>query len=617
MKHWRSWALALLLAAALVPVLWTGPSLPAGVLVLSQAEFAKDESPAPPDASPQWQPRTLPDDWRRSLPGQHGYGWYRLEFDLDVAPTDSWGVYLSRVSTTYQLFINGIDVGTGGGMQGEIRRLAGRPQLDLVAPHILHPGRNEILLRLRVATNLRGGLGPLTLGPRDEVETIYSRAELLRVTLPRAANLALLLVGLLVGALWLQRPRETLYGYFSALAVLWSVRNFHYTFAPAGLPSIVWESFVLSSLGIVLWLLWRFILCFTGQNAARWVRLLGWFFGLVPLVFVCLGEQRLSQIRIAWYLCCTALGVMAIAALVRHLRTPNGRAHSGAWLILGAMCLTLVLGMIDLAVNAGLLPFGPAARMAYGAPLLLTALVVAVADSYFDTFAQAHLRNAELEQRVLERTQALHQTQEEMQALARAHAVSEERERLMRDMHDGVGSQLMTTLAAVERDELSKPVVVGLLRDCIADLRLVIDSLDSDESSLPLALANLRYRMEPQLQAAGIGMQWSVPLGLPVGCVMVPGVTLQILRIVQEALVNAIRHSGAQHVRVAVFEQDGALQIEVGDDGRGSPPTPVEVAVGAQRGLANMRLRASQIGATLTVRTGARGTTVVLRLPYA
>ena len=518
------------------------------------------------------------------------------------------------MSTTYQLFVNGIEVGSGGGMSGEIRRLAGRPQFDPVAAHILHAGRNELLLRLRVASNLRGGLGPLTLGPRQAVEGIYERAELLRVALPRAVNLALLFTGLLVGLLWLRRRQEALYGYFAGLAVLWSLRNFHYTFAPAGLPSLLWESFVLGSLGVVLLLLWRFMLRFTDQRMPRSERVLSWCFGLAPLLFPLLGEQRLSQIRIGWYLACAGLGVLAITALIRHLQTPAGRARRGAWLILGAMCMTLLLGLTDLAVSAGLLPFGPAARMAFGAPLLLTALVVAVAENYFDTFAQVRRLNAELEQRVLERTRALQQAQGEMEALARAHAVSQERERLMRDMHDGVGSQLMTTLAAVERDELASPAVAALLRDCIADLRLVIDSLEPDQRSLQLALANLRYRLEPQLQAAGIGMQWAVPAAAAPA--WPPGTVLQVLRIVQEALVNAIRHAGARQLRVAMFERDGALQVEVGDDGQGLPPTALNAAPGgARRGLENMRLRAAEIGGRLAVRSTDAGTTVALSLP--
>ena len=202
-----------------------------------------------------------------------------------------------------------------------------------------------------------------------------------------------------------------MHGYFAALAMLWSLRNFHYTFAPTGLPSLLWEAFVMGSLGVVLLLLWRFILRFTGQQMPRLERLLSWIFGLAPLLFLLLGEQQLSRIRIGWYLACAGLGVLAIAVLVRHLHSPAGRRRTGAWLILGALCLTLLLGLTDLAVNAGLLPFGPSSRMAFGAPLLLMALVVAVAENYFDAFIQARRLNAELEQRVLERAHALRQAQ--------------------------------------------------------------------------------------------------------------------------------------------------------------------------------------------------------------
>lgn len=607
--RWLAPALGAALALALLVWSVAPEALPPGARLVDAASFVRSDAPAPPAAG--WSPRALPDDWRHSEPGRSGYGWYRMSVHLDAAPGDAWGAYLSHVSTTYQLFVNGTEVGTGGGMSGDIRRLGGRPQFDPVAAQLLHSGRNELLLRLRVASNLRGGLGPIMFGPRQAVEAAYARAYFLRVTLPRAVNLALLFAGLLVALLWLRHPRETLHGHFAALAVLWSLRNFHYTMAP-DVPSVLWEAFVLGSLGVVLLLLWRFMLRFTGQQAPRLEPVLTRVFLLAPLAFLVAGEQLASRLRIGWYLACAGLGVLAIATLLRFLHGAAAARRRGGWLILGAMVMTLLLGLTDLAVSAGLLPFGPAARMAFGAPLLLAAMVLAMADNYFATFEQARMRNAELEQRVRERTRALEAAHARVEALARAHAVDQERERLTRDMHDGVGSQLMTALAAVERGELGAAGVAALLRDCIADLRLVIDSLDADERSLALALANLRWRIEPRLEAAGIRLQWAVA---PAPAPSAPGTVLQVLRIVQEALVNAIKHSGASQLRVALEPREDALHIEVSDNGRGLAAADTPAPAAARRGVENMRLRARQIGARLALESTPAGTTVALAVP--
>jgi signal transduction histidine kinase len=613
------WLVATIAALGLALLAWsTWPAArPAGTLQITHTRFVKSDAPAPPaqDAA-SWLERALPDNWLRTNPGLDGYGWYRARFRLDTAPADPWGVYLPSVSTTYQLYINGIDIGTSGGMSGDFQRAVGQPQFDPIPPQVLRAGDNELLLRLRVAPNLRGGLGPITLGPRQLVEDVYDHDYFVRVILSRSANMALIFAGLLVLLLWLRRPQESVHGYFAGLAILWSVRNFHYTVSSGRIPSGLWEAFILGSLGVVMLLLWLFMLRFTGRRHPRAERAIATACLAAPLLFALMGPHTLRMLRIPWYLACAALGIGSIIVLLQFLRTPAGRARTGAWLILVAEVLTLLLGLTDLAVSAQLLPFGPAARMAFGAPILLCTLVYAVAENYFRTFDEVRTLNTELEQRVRERTAQLEHTHARMRALERSAAIAEERDRLMRDMHDGVGSQLMTTLDAVERGHLDPTGVGALLRECIDDLRLVIDSLEPSGQSLQIALANLRYRLEPRLQAAGMTLGWEVD-DTPVA--PAPGQVLQIMRIVQEALANALRHARASELRLRLQVHGGALCIEVSDNGRGlslpADPPPGAAPPHAQRGLRNMRLRAHHLGGELRVHTTEQGTQVELRVP--
>ena len=601
--------LALLAVAALL--LLTRPPQAEGVLTLTEARFVKSDSPQPPEPSDAWLPRALPDNWNRSNPGQSGYGWYRAEFDLPQAPTEAWAAYLPTVATTHRLFINGTELG-GGPMTGAYARTLGKPLLDAIAPQLLHAGRNELLLRLRVAPNLRGGLGPITLGPQGVVAPLYERDFTMRVIVPRSLNMALVFVGLLVLLLWLRRRSEAIYGLFAALALVWSLRNFHYSADVPGVPSSLWEAFILASLGVVVVLQWMFMRRYTGLPSARLERgALATAMLALPL-FALLDPGIMRALRLPWYLLCAGFGVWSIVLLLRHLRSPRPEQGAGPWVILGALLATLLLGLTDLAVTAQLLPFGPAARMAYGAPLLLCALVYALAENYFRTYDQARALNAELEQRVQERARELERTHERLRTLERGVTVAAERERLMRDMHDGIGSQLITTLDAVQRGGADAHEVERHLRDCIDDLRLVIDSLEPERHSLQIALGNLRYRLEPRLRAAGVALRWEVD---DAAALTSASASLQVLRIVQEAVTNVLKHAGASRLRLALHCTSGGILLQVEDDGRGLATGTGAAPAGAQRGLANMRLRAQQLGGSLDLASDAGGTRLSLRVP--
>lgn len=80
----------------------------------------------------------------------------------------------------------------------------------------------------------------------------------------------------------------------------------------------------------------------------------------------------------------------------------------------------------------------------------------------------------------------------------------------MRDMHDGVGSTLVSTLALVERGNSTPEVVASTLREAVDELKLTIDSLDDSDHDLVTLLATLRYRLTPRLERAGLTVDWRV-----------------------------------------------------------------------------------------------------------
>jgi signal transduction histidine kinase len=214
---------------------------------------------------------------------------------------------------------------------------------------------------------------------------------------------------------------------------------------------------------------------------------------------------------------------------------------------------------------------------------------------------------------VREREQLLKRNFERLRESERLQATAQERQRIMQDMHDGLGSQLLSSLMLVERGAVTQEQVVQILRECIDDMRLAIDALASEDAGLLSALGNLRFRMEPRLRAAGIELAWDAR-GLPEEIDINPDAVLPILRIVQEALTNALKHSRARAVHVVLAMDHGGdsqwLNIRVTDNGRGI----TEERVGG-RGLLNMRNRAGRIGAQLKLET-VPGAGTMVQLVY-
>jgi signal transduction histidine kinase len=224
--------------------------------------------------------------------------------------------------------------------------------------------------------------------------------------------------------------------------------------------------------------------------------------------------------------------------------------------------------------------------------------------------AESKRLNAELEERVRQKQLELERSFDALQRFSREAAVVEERRRIMADMHDGIGGQLISTLSLVEAGRATKEEIADALRECIDDLRLAIDSLEPADHDLLLVLGNLRYRLEPRLEAGGIMLEWQV-IDVPKLTCLSPQNVLHVLRILQEAFSNVLKHAQAKVVRVATSIDARGVQIDVSDDGKG-----FEVANCCQgRGLVNMRQRARAVGGDLLLRSSPSGTTLSLLLP--
>ncbi len=182
--------------------------------------------------------------------------------------------------------------------------------------------------------------------------------------------------------------------------------------------------------------------------------------------------------------------------------------------------------------------------------------------------------------------------------------VVQERQRIARDLHDHVGSQIVAAMALVDAKDLAARPLAQALEQCLLDLRLLVDSMDGDDEGLPERLARLRHRVQPALDRSGIALQWQVApetdVTWPTG-----HAARECLAIVQEAISNAIQHSGATELRVVLQGSGAAWRLQVADNGRGLASQLW--GEGAGKGLQSMHRRAGALGAQLQLLKPAQG----------
>ena len=105
-----------------------------------------------------------------------------------------------------------------------------------------------------------------------------------------------------------------------------------------------------------------------------------------------------------------------------------------------------------------------------------------------------------------------------------------------------------------------------MLRECLDDLRLMVDSLTPVEQYLLAVLGNLRYRLEGRLKYQGIRLDWRVT-ELPPLASLTPQTVLHILRILQEAFTNILKHAQADTILVETGATEKHIFIRVSDNG--------------------------------------------------
>jgi PAS domain S-box-containing protein len=210
-------------------------------------------------------------------------------------------------------------------------------------------------------------------------------------------------------------------------------------------------------------------------------------------------------------------------------------------------------------------------------------------------------------------------------------AQEEERGRIARELHDDLGQQ--TALLAAKMEMLLRSSKVTVSKVDVTSLRKGMSEAKQTVNDLAVSIHNLSHQLHPpKLKLLGLvktlealcrnvskesGVQVSfhappAPPGIP------ERIALCVCRVAQEALQNAVKHSGARHIDLALTADDSELRLRVSDSGRGFDPL---ASPGAGIGLFSMRERVEMNGGRLSIAASPAGGTTIeailpIELPY-
>lgn len=620
-RLWR-WLVALALPLGLVALVQWGSLLPNDDPRLVQLSHWRSISS--PDALP---PPSLTDGEATPMPlrrfsKEDEVLWLEADVRAQPQPGEVWALSL-EYRPHVRVFLDGVllaDADNDAHIDPKKRHLlVGMRWLQIHLPAtMLQSGEHRLQLRLAAPAQQRVALNQPVMGPSDAVharDNARERWQTLRGLTAGGALLAALFLGF-VG--WVRRD-EPLYLLSAAHVALLGLLLTPYVLAQQPIPTPYWRM-LLDAVDLVAKALQVAVVA---HWAGLWSpRLWRWLAGVLAVALpidLWAAYQSLAWSDFShpwpWW----ALGVRAALlslALGLALHSLGRRPSVAQWgnaMLVGLSAFTWA--WVSLASLALRVPMVDANTLAHAGWVVWVVLML---QRHFVTSARREkaLRQdlaAELEQR----TRALEEAYTAKARAQREQAAGEQRQRLLQDLHDGLGARLLTL--RLQTGELTPAELAQGIDECLLEMRLSVDALSEEQGDLGVLLGSWRHRVAGMLRSAGLEMEWQVAEAPVLPCLRGSG-ALELVRLLHEALTNTVRHARARRIIVGTEGDATHIALWWVDDGQGIDPSAVPGT-----GRRSMAARAQRLGGTLAFHSPAprmwlpqgRGMALVLRLPRA
>ncbi len=571
-------------------------------LHVNDSQFIISDSLTPPTfEADKAEHRILPDNWLRSMSGFGGSGWYRMQIPAQNQGGHVWGLFIPRANMNVAVFLNGHELGHSGHFSEPVSRNWARPLYYTIPAGLLSGKINILHIHLKSYDDEAGGLSELLIGEHDKLWPLYQMRNFIQIDIAKITFFMNIFAGFLALFLWHLRRQDTVYVWFSVICFSSSLFILNNFLLEIPVSRNIWHFSVYIAIGWFACSLLLFTLHFLQKNNRRREHFL-LIYMLISSIVILLWQNIF--VALAWHI---GSLVMASYACLLLFRSWFQSQESTELVLAVAMLSTLALGFHDWYTRLTLQQFSSPVLMHLGPPVMLMAIAWILMVRFVRTLQENERFNVELEHRVATVKQALNEEHQRVQVLLEQEAKSDERQRIMKDLHDGLGGYLMSA-HSIARIQALDGGIQQSLNDALFWLRTSIDTLDSEDDHLESLLGTFRYRIEPQLKSCGIHLFWHMDdiSGYKVSS----DYKLHVIRIVQEAITNVIKHANASElsIHIQLQEEDG-MMFSIKDNGCGVSGDKVG------HGLNNMRERIKDLGGTMNILSSLSGTCLSFVIP--
>ena len=572
--------------------------LPEGeYVVLSKAEALPQDIPISALTEQGWQSVDLPFHWRSQF-AQTRAVWYRLtiaQTELPLVASGSealWGLYLWRLNQTADIWLNGHKIGSGGNTVEPMARYWNSP-LYFEFPAMLWQENNEILIK-HYSQHAWGSIEPLILAPASKLKPLYDRRSFVQHDVAQGLFVFVLVTGLFSFTVWFYRRKETEYLWFAIASVALSVYCLNQFLRYLPFDANTWRW--LTNVAVDLWAVSLLIFVFRSlslRNTRVERAAIVYFICGVPL-YLFASFYQVFDINIYYHAGSLVLGVMIFNYCFRLYRNEEKLLPL---FYCSAIALLFFAGAHDMVMQAVLNNgwFGWAESefqnhfnsLHFAAPVIFMFIGFSLIKRFIDSMNAVDRLNVDLEVRIGEAREELEENYRAIEKVLVQQSANEERERIYRDLHDDVGSKLLSLYYRLENESDSV-----LAKSALEDLRDIVSRKSLESCLLRNAVVQWQQEISERVSDAGVALQWEVNnIGSQLMLSELQHTHLR--RMLREVLSNALLHSGSiTQLHVQMNVQDGLLEIMVANDGA---PKPVS-AWKSGRGISNLRVRTRDLG---------------------
>ena len=563
----------------------------------------------PAGHAPGWQTVNLTDRWPLSRYESGRHGWYHATFLIDEIPRELLAIYLRRLNMNAEIFLNGEKVASGGRFTEPISRNWNYPMYAEPVLSQWRVGDNDIHIR-HISYPGYGYISPIYVGPAMLLADEYDLHRFLQVEIAQYLFPLTFTIGLFIFAIWLLRRQDYSYLWFALAVVSWSVYIVNMFVQDLIVPTKVWEWCAHFSFELWVVSFSVFLHLFAGQSM-KWRRV--FYAAFLLLVAVTYAVSDLTQLKTAARYLHGAGVFIGLSVLVSLIGTWLRTRSTTVLVLMGGLLVLLLTGIHDWMFQYGFV--GVTGQLSlhlhyYCAPLVFGFITWHLASRFAIAMNESEALNAELESRVKDAEAELRDRYAELQRLGEEQAIVNERERISREIHDGLGGNfanaiMMTDLLSRENRPDRVQRLKTMLQDGLTEVRHLITTMAGDISSAQDLVRYINEKSQTILAAADIELTSRIEVSdKPV--LLAQSRSLNLVRVFQEAANNIVKHAHAKNVEFVACVENGRLTLSMIDDGDGFTS-----ANGKGYGLLNIDKRCAEIDAMLTIDSREGGGTSV------